>query len=306
MPAPRILLAGALSLLAPVAPRPAATDAPAEHRPATAVAVTADGSRLMVFDTATGADVRELVSGRGDLAEPALASDGVTVYYSTLLGDSLSLERVPVAGGEVESMGRGFAPAPSPDGRLLAYGYTGDDLRPCLAGGIAVRDLETGDERRFPDSEAPPTADDCPAGGWVDRITWAPDSRHLAYTVAGDPEGRVWILDTDRDDDLGEAELLDADRAYASPAWLPDGRVAVAEVDGPDDERQLVVVDPDTGKRDVIVPGLRTAHHIDADGSGEQLLLTVRQGDGARLVMAHLDDEGERAELHKPYGRAVW
>jgi hypothetical protein len=212
---------------------------------------------ILAVDTATGSTTRVL----SDLAESrfesgvAVSPDGSTVYFAetgpggatTALDDACTprLFRVPMAGGDIEQIADGVSPAPSPNGRYLAYVANGFargnfDGRATYCGlfAVVVRDLVTGAEK-----VSIPTRDDV---GWLSMvgagsIAWTPDSRRLAYS-AGFEGGTVFTFDlesgstrelqtTDAIDTVALRRFGDRGRelglTLGNPRWTSAGELAV-------------------------------------------------------------------------------
>lgn len=298
------------------APRPAAhTEAapPAVPAPpATILGVQAGeagyGTELFEFDTAGDAPVRVVAEvPEGEIVDVERAPDG-TVYYAFVLGDTNEVRRLTKAGHE--AVGEGWAPAVSPDGRLLAYAYYSDNAGPCGQDGIAVLDLIVGDVQRFPGPDVPTGQNGCSENeGVIEHISWAPDSHRLVYQglVYGEGASPPRILDTATDRQLLDAEPLDGQHEYFHPAWLADGRIAVAERADASGIR-ILAVDVDTRRATEFAPAswhVGGANGLDADASGRHLLASL---DGVahtpRLVT--LTEGAQPEELEHGYGIAVW
>jgi serine/threonine-protein kinase len=95
----------------------------------------------------------------------------------------------------------------SPDGRKLAFSKDGD---------VFVADLERDTLTRVTFS------------GGVDIPVWAPDGRHIAFSLGGNTGRIAWI----RSDGAGEARTL-LERASTAVPWsfAPDGRLAFFQRD---------------------------------------------------------------------------
>jgi hypothetical protein len=153
------------------------TSVPAAGHPTTAVAVTEDG-RLVVLDTSgpSAVEVRELDRGpdpnvvpeEGEtafLADPALSPDGSTVYYSLCCEPVVGVLFSAAVDGSSPpvNLGYGTFPTVSPSGdRLAIVQYDA----------IVVRDLATGAEQKFPDTEHQGTLID---------LAWGSDEQSLLY-----------------------------------------------------------------------------------------------------------------------------
>lgn len=256
----------------------------AGHGPARVVATGPEGSGVL--------DVERAPDGTG--------------YYAAANEDLTEIRRI----GTDDFVANGWAPAVSPDGRRLAFAYYPDDPAPCEGNGLAVLELATGEVRRFPGPTPAPGPRGCPEGeGSIESISWAPDSRRLAYerVLYMGGHATVRILDTGTARDLSDAELLDPARQYSHPAWLADGRIAVVERD---EVHGLTIktMDPDTGRVTQFsatdwLDG--SVNSVDADASGRHLLVSV---DGVshtpRLFV--LEEFGATEELDQAWAVAVW
>lgn len=160
------------------------------------------------------------------LARPA---DPVDSCLSTLYSVSLD-------DGTVAEIGAGEAPAVSPDGSQLAY----LERQPVAASGVCptdlvVRDLTTGDERRWRDASSygpdvlPP----------LDGLIWAPDSRTI-IVERGTEDSAPFVADTDRPPGDLALSPLNLDGLAGLPnAPVNVSVLGVAEVDG----RSAAIVD---------------------------------------------------------------
>lgn len=192
-------------------------------------------SEIFMADV-SGGQIRPLAERQrpGDqLDSPAWSPDGRAVYFSTFSlngGQTVQrIERVTVATGERTAiLEGGYAPAVSPDGRLLAY------LRDSRVGsGLWVRRLDDGDVRALiPEGQYPALA----------APRFSPDGRWLAVAIvngantANRPPGLlgwlvptayahgqpwdIWLVDVAG----GSARRLTYVNADdPAPAWSPDG-----------------------------------------------------------------------------------
>ncbi|MGH8993698.1 MAG: TolB family protein [Acidimicrobiia bacterium] len=226
------------------------------------------------------------VDGDTTITDVERAPDG-TVFFATTAGDTNEIRRLAPTEQAHYRVADGWAPAVSPDGRLLAFAYFPEGGDICSGNNIGVLDLTTGDLRRFlspPDAVAGPSCPDTP--GFVTDITWAPDSRFLAFVYGDADTGNIRRLDTVFHDYLDEAYVLDPTRRYDTPAWLADGRLAVTEAHGA--RFQVMAVDVETRVATAISPvfGGHRVNSLDADAGGRNLLIAIDGASHATEVYA--------------------
>lgn len=224
-------------------------------RNAAEAAVSADGRRVaFVRDGAIwvagrdGAGRRRLTTGRGRPAKgvrdfsPAWSPDGTTVYFSRLEanGEEGSVFSIRTDGTRLRRLagpvGKWEAwcaddPAPSPNGRVVAYGAT--DCLHGAPGGIDAVDVRTRQPRpileHFPNERKGWKL-------WLYDPAWSPDGGRIALAEL-DPSGEdpdrsgIWIA---RADGSKARRVWDASRSVpgipwrsgwpSAPAWSSDGR----------------------------------------------------------------------------------
>jgi Tol biopolymer transport system component len=142
---------------------------------------------------ADGAETREIAKAEATAA-PAIPYDvSPDARYAYIeegfgsggfadCGTGGRVARLNLATGRTRTIAPGHGPALSPDGRLLAYAGCGPD-----EDRLVVRDLASGKKRTWELQTA-----------LIDRLSWAPDARNLAFRRAADPSG-VIVVDTDDD-----------------------------------------------------------------------------------------------------------
>jgi hypothetical protein len=182
---------------------------------------TADGQQRVLYERPR--------LGEGDLFGDAEISPDGWVWIATEGANCEnvgSLIRVPLAGGPAETIGPGFAPALSPDGRWLAYGAQGG----FCSNDVVVRELASGAERRWTYKRDDPSQSFETA--IIRSLAWAPDSRHLAAEFGW--EGNwVRVIDTAGPPGtlVGTIGPEPAARSvYSSPTWIAADRVALWEL----------------------------------------------------------------------------
>lgn len=133
--------------------------------------------------------------------------------------------------------GEDHAPAPSPDGRRVAF--LSDRAG---APGVWVRDVDAAEAVALPTGDDPVLA-----------LSWSPDGQWLACVVApgGAPRTELWVL---RPDGSRRRQVAGFGRRSAALAgWLPEG--AVLMVTETDEHARAVLVDAGTGHRRVLAEG---------------------------------------------------
>lgn len=215
---------------------------PRTQPPAQFVAVTDDG-RLVVVESATGREIRQLAAAGDPTAEPpgegpgpnvidrvALSPDGATVWYSECCEPAGgSLFRVPVDGSALPTqVGLGWDPAQPADSRWVAA------VDPP---GVLVVDTEGGPNRVW--------RNDANAGEHQE-VAWALDGAHLAVRTGMPGEGDLLVVDPNHLATDAAAPLLTFEGPLRLPTFSRDGRILVARrIDGTWSPRQL---DPGTGE----------------------------------------------------------
>ena len=207
-----------------------------------------------------GGGERALPSSQGDDYDPCWTADGRTLLWERREGRGANIV-ASFGGSRVSEVTRGqeldVSPAPSPDGRFVAFVSDRDHPRRELYvmhmdGNDVTRltfdDAFTeapawspqGDWIAFSSSTAPPEGGLLdsgaalmrvrPDGSGLERLTpedglwsspsWSPDGRRLVCHGSRDGVYDLWILDVDR----GRLERLTDDMADDRyPAWSPDG-----------------------------------------------------------------------------------
>lgn len=256
------------------------------------VALAPDTGVVALLDPATGAPVRVLATHPPDgdqvLQGVALTPDRRHAYYALAGGcGEGSVYRVPTERrARPHRIGSGISPAVSPDGHWLAFAAPGrqrpDGTRGCH-NVVVIHDLRRGEEVRrirFTDDE------EHQAGFFADaaftKLSWAPDSRHLAITHSYEGDS-VSVLDTVAAGDLTETvEVVVPGGGGDSrhPTWQAgSGRLAIVNsafsccyddaYTGP--PRTLLMDVENRTALDLLAEGLAPTW-LDFDATGEHLL----------------------------------
>ena len=103
--------------------------------------------------------------------------------------------------GAIRSLGDGFSPSWSPDGRHIAYSR-GTDIYVMGSDGSNPRNLTNYSDQDFSPS-------------------WSPDGRHIAFTSERDGNPEIYVMGSDGSNPRNLTNYSDQD---FSPSWSPDGR----------------------------------------------------------------------------------
>jgi hypothetical protein len=252
-------------------------------------------------------EVVQLASDDGHV-QRALAEvpDGIVVYAATADRDSVyvdafdgstgcpgqakslgSVLRVPRRGGDARLEAHGFRPALSPDRNRLAYvrADCGEPSQPYVPKRLAVRRLANDEERVW--SLPQPYTDGNAAFENVGPLVWSADRTHLLMRIVGGGHTSWWwvnttapagVLDATQlpipDDPQGPRDIIALGQTGRWAALMPgqsaDSPLAIVEYHPFQATAgdQLTTIQP---------PGGRTARLVDADASGQHLLLIVTE-----------------------------
>jgi len=231
-----------------------------------------------IFRVSAGGGEPELLSvnPEGERPEPkgqlTLSADGSTIFFTSAryFQSYDNIFMMPAGGGPARALTFNdgsieTGPAPSPDGRTLAYyARTGGGAR------IYLRDLESDVAwpRQFTEGDAQETSP-----------TWSPDGQTVAFSRQGD----IWV----RPASGGEARRI-VERGFTggngSVSWSPDG-TRMAFTKGASGFSQVGVVNVQTGRVTVIT-------HSPHEHSGASW-----SPDGTELVFVRSDDVGMSQDL---------
>jgi len=166
--------------------------------------------RICRMDLATGHQM-QITSGSWDML-PAVTQDGRWIIYTEGAGETPVIRKVASSGGSAETIASGimFAPAISPDGKLLAgfHAQTGSDRRTM----VTMRVDDGSIVERFPVADRPGKL--C--------VRWAPDGRGLIVVRESEAVGNLWLYPLGG----GKPRQLTHFRSLGIQAFnlLPDGK----------------------------------------------------------------------------------
>ena len=166
----------------------------------------------------------------------------------------------------------------SPDGTLIAYLSAVTDSQ--LVAQPSLQDRSIAVKVISADGQRDVTIADQLAPSAMDTITWAPDSRHLAFAAAAaDPPlslSHIYVAEADRP---GATEIGEPGRAGFEPAWSPDGKQIAFKNPDPVDALWLMNAEGSN------------AHPLTKmSGSGFAFQIAQWSPDGVRLLFLAGDD----------------
>lgn len=285
------------------------------------VALTSD-FRVVRMNT-TGKISETIAKGWGvtrGLPAMSVSPDGTTLYMEvtrpTTTRDcrppgSVTEEIVAIAlhgNKPTRVVAQGRWPAVSPDGQFLAWATRSTPTAPnsCDPTGITVRNLETGAERHWAYS-ATASQD----GGLLSSLSWAPDSRHLAFAWL-ERTASIHVLDTRSSGPLSDSPTtpIPEDISWAGYDGATGDFLAVREPTHSGGRYTIVALDPSSGETTREILDLRgtpsdgnaldkVADGIAASGSGRELLISETESPGGR------NDSLYRWSARRPVERLV-
>jgi imidazolonepropionase-like amidohydrolase/Tol biopolymer transport system component len=232
-----------------------------------------------------------------ELGEPIFSPDGRYVYYTQNVTpgntfiyaqdsntDLFNIRRYDTETGEidtvVEGAGGAVRPAPSPDGRYMAF-----IRRDRIRSGLYIKDLHSGEERRIVETVDQDMQETWGVTGMYPNMDWMPDSQSIVYWADGGIH-RV---------DIADGTVTDI------PFQVSDTREVI------DPPRPQVEVAPDTFTTHM--PRFATASPDGSQIVFESLgVLWIRDaagGEPRRLTRADADDRREITPTWSPDGRTV-
>lgn len=191
---------------------------------------------LALLDASTGEQLALLddlsrVAGPARVGDVALGPDQTIWYTVASENEYASLWRLSADEPEpAQVVARGYSPAPSPDGRFLAY-IAADESSPSSdpSNVLVVRDLIDGTERRIGGLVAPDR--DAPSTPLLTDLAWHPDGDRIAFSFSYGferEENQIAVLDLAAHRTLADATALPGN--LTSPSWTDDGVLFAVEL----------------------------------------------------------------------------
>jgi dipeptidyl aminopeptidase/acylaminoacyl peptidase len=203
--------------------------------------VSVDDGEVAPITPGSGVHLPISDPGRGsfDIAPDGLEIAVVVDTDTTGVESNMDIYVLPTAGGQARNLtphnpAADFAPAYSPDGKLLAFsqrrnpGFYADRAR------VVLHDRNSEAQRVLTED----------FDRTVSGVLWAPDSRSLFAAVADEAHGRIFSIDARS----GRPRPITAEHSFGSLQLARDGRTLVALRQSFVEPPTLVRVDPRRGE----------------------------------------------------------
>ncbi|WP_411817413.1 amidohydrolase family protein [Hyphococcus sp. DH-69] len=226
-----------------------------------------------------------------ELGEPIFSADGAYIYYSQNItpgstfiyaqdsnGDLFNIKRYEMATGEIETAVSGFGgsvrPAPSPDGRYMAF-----VRRERAKSKLYLKDLRSGEERKLYDDLDQDMQEVWAVHGTYPNMDWTKDSKSVVFWAGG----KIKRIDIESGAVSEIPFRVKDERAVVEP---PRPDVAVAPDQFETTMPRFASVSPD-GRR-VVFESLGRLYVKSLSGGAPRLL--TRGGNGFELFPAWSSD----------------
>ena len=218
-----------------------------------------------------GGDPVRLTNDAVEEGAPIYAPNGESIFFAK----AGAIWTIGVLGGQPRKVvDRAQAPAPSPDGRSLAWFASSADGTSLVVGGV-----DGSDARALAANVAAQPSD---RGRGVSRPTWSRDGKRIAYSSGGLFAPRnLFVVDAAGSAPRQITHFTGASEGAQTQAWLPDNRhLLVSYVAWPHSAAatDLGVVDVDTGETIRLTLNVGQgfqAPSVSADGT--RVMLTANQ-----------------------------
>jgi Tol biopolymer transport system component len=230
-----------------------------------------DGTPDLWVRQVSGGNPVRLTSDSAEEAHPVFAPDGETIYFTRLDRGVASIWRVAAFGGPAQKVAEpARMPAPSPDGKSIAYlsSPAPSDLVVAALDGSGVRVVQR----------------QVPAGVGTERPRWSPDGRMISYNhwqLFG--PSNLWVVTVASGEARRVTNFTGSGEGIGSHAWLPDNRHVVISSQpvwaGIVGYGTLEILDTITGtltRLTIRITQDLSSLSVSADGT--RLLATVAQG----------------------------
>ncbi len=167
---------------------------------------------LWLRQVAGGEPVRLTIDVEGE-AHPIFAFDGESIYFTRFDKDGPSIWRIGALGGPARKVvAGGHLPAPSPDGRDLAYHAGEPGAMSLMIASLA------GENRRI-------VAKNLLFGYLNTRASWSPDGRQIAFTRQGlFVPFNLFVADVRSGETRQVTKFTRSNEGIQSHVWMPDNR----------------------------------------------------------------------------------
>jgi hypothetical protein len=287
-------------------PPAGSTSAPSE------IVAATDDDRVVVLDTATGAELRSLADGADAQTTIAVTPDGARVFFdrpsSPASDPPRELATVPTSGGEAQRLiGGAGQPAVSPDGRLLAFVTYSPRTDQGQPNRLSVVELPESFEGWIPNVVGDGTVGE--TDQQISGVSWAPDSRHLVYTLLRSPQGSYpRVAESASGIQLDQAPIVPINDGSAVAGYLGDtgqmlGRTCLASNEG-DQRLRVIVIDPQSGQETKHLfryPELCGSERLSSDPSGRHVLAL-----GAAGLYRWSEGDAEPTKIADGIRAAAW